>query len=369
MKFDHGYWQLLAGTEAIHPLTIVDVRVEPDALVVTGHNHQIRVRNDYIHGTTITARFTSPMPNVIRVQLTHFKGQKPQTPAFDLDYARTNPDVRTGKDDHQAWLQAGSLKVVAPTIGGEWGFTFDRDGQPLTASEQRATGLFNQGGKTYLREQLSLQPGETVYGLGEKFGPFVKNGQALDSWNEDGGTRTELAYKNVPFYLTSRGYGVLVNHPGRVSYEIESHWVGRVQFSVEGHSLDYYVFGGPTMKAALEQYTALSGRPATLPEWSFGLWLSTSFQTSYDEATIMSNIERMEAEGIPITVFHFDCFWMKELTWISLIWDERSVPDPAGLLKRIHDKGITVCLWINPYVAEASPLFDEGAAQDDLLRT
>ncbi|MCC6803909.1 MAG: alpha-xylosidase, partial [Anaerolineae bacterium] len=146
-------------------------------------------------------------------------------------------------------------------------------------------------------------------------------------------------------------------------------WVGRVQFSVEGHSLDYYVFGGPTMKAALEQYTALSGRPAALPEWSFGLWLSTSFQTSYDEATIMSNIERMEAEGIPITVFHFDCFWMKELTWISLIWDERSFPDPAGLLKRIHDKGIKVCLWINPYVAEASPLFDECAAQDYLLRT
>ncbi len=158
--------------------------------------------------------------------------------------------------------------MIVPTEG-QWRFDFQRDGQPLTESEPQAVGLFTQDGKTYLREQLSLQVGETVYGLGERFGPFVKNGQSIDMWNEDGGTDSELAYKNVPFYLTSQGYGVLVNHPGRVSYEIASHHVQRVQFSVEGHSLDYYVFGGPTMKDALDQYTALSGRPALLPEWSF----------------------------------------------------------------------------------------------------
>ena len=368
MKFDHGYWKLLPGTEAIHPISIVDVRVEADALEIVGHSHPIRGRSDFVHGTTITARFTSPMPNVIRVQLTHFKGRKQRKPAFDLNYELTDPDVCVGKDGQHAWLKSGALTVSAPTEGN-WGFAFERAGRPLTASEQRAIGLFTQNGKTYLREQLSLQPGETIYGLGEKFGPFVKNGQSFDSWNEDGGTSTDLSYKNVPFYITNRGYGVLVNHPGRVSYEIESHWVGRVQFSVEGHSLDYYVFGGPTMKDALDQYTALSGRPALLPDWSFGLWLSTSFQTSYDEETIISNIERMEALGIPITVFHFDCFWMKELTWTSLIWDERNFPDPARLLRRIREKGIRVCLWINPYIAEASPMFDEGMEHGYLLQT
>jgi alpha-D-xyloside xylohydrolase len=228
-------------------------------------------------------------------------------PAFDLDYSLKNPRVETGSDGTRTWLKAGCLSVVASTSGA-WGFAFERNGVPITASENRAVGLFQQNGKTYLRDQLSLQPGEIVYGLGEHFGPFVKNGQAIDSWNEDGGTNTEIAYKNVPFYLTNRGYEVLVNHPGNVSYEIESHWVGRVQFSVEDHELDYCIFGGPSMKDAIEQYTALSGRPSLLPEWSYGLWLSTSFQTSYDEPTIMSNIERMEALGIPINVFHFDCF-------------------------------------------------------------
>ncbi len=368
MKFDQGQWALLPDTEAIYPITVTDVRVEANALTLTGYNHQIHSRASYIHGTVITARFSSPMPEVIRVQVTHFKGRRERLPAFDLDYTLDNPAVTTGRDDNQAWLKTGGLSVSVPT-SGEWQYMFQRDGDSLTASEPRAVGLFSRDGVTYLREQLSLQAGETVYGLGERFGAFVKNGQAVDIWNEDGGTNSEYAYKNVPFYVTSQGYGVLVNHPGCVSFEVASHHVSRVQFSAAGHSLDYYLFGGPTMKAALEQYTALSGRPALPPAWSFGLWLSTSFTTKYNERDILANIDRMVALGIPISVFHFDCFWMRELTWSSFLWDERNFPDPAGMLHRIKDKGIKICLWINPYIAEASPLFAEGAARGYLLHT
>ena len=367
MKFNSGHWLLLPGTQAVTPVTVVDVVTEPDTLIVTGYSHQVRTRNDLLEGTIITARFSSPFPNVIRVQLTHFKGRQARLPVFDLDYASTNPTAASGRDEQSAWLNAGRLTVRVP-LAGEWQYTFERDGLPLTGSEPGALALLTQDGATYLREQLSLHVGEKVYGLGEHFGPLVKNGQSLDMWNEDGGTDTEQAYKNVPFYLTSRGCGVLVNHPGRVSFEVASHHVNRVQFSAAGHSLDYYVFGGPTPKEALDQYTALSGRSARLPEWSFGLWLSTSFTTNYDEAAILGYVERMAALDIPVSVVHFDCFWMKELTWCSFLWDKRHFPDPAGMLRRIKDKGLKVCVWINPYIAEASPLFDEGAAQGFLLR-
>jgi alpha-D-xyloside xylohydrolase len=368
MKFDRGQWALQPNTEAIYPLSITDVKVEPDALTISGYNHTIHARWSFIHGSLITVRFTSPMPDVIRVQLTHYKGMKPQQPVFDLDYGLQNEQVETGRDEQTAWLKAGSLTVKVPTQGN-WHYSILRDGQPLTESEPKAVGLFAQNDKTYMREQLSMSVGETLYGLGERFSPFVKNGQSIDIWNEDSGTLSEYAYKNVPFYLSSQGYGVLVNHPGRVSFEVASHHTSRVQFSVEGHSLDYYLFGGPTPKDVLQQYTAFSGRPAQLPDWSFGLWLSTSFTTNYNEKDIFDNIERMEELGIPIRVFHFDCFWMKELTWSSFIWDERNFPDAAGLLKRIKAKGINVCLWINPYIAEASELFAEAAEQGFLLHT
>ena len=367
MKFNYGHWQLLPGIQAIYPLSVVDIQIEPEALIVTGYSHAVRSRNDLIDGTSITVRFSSPFPNCIRVQLTHFKGRQPRLPAFDLDSSLSNPETSIEQDERVAKLKAGNLELQVP-ISGEWQYHFLRNGQVLTGSEPQAVALMIRNGETFLREQLTLKPGEKVYGLGEHFGPLVRNGQSIDAWNEDGGTDSELAYKNIPFYLTSTGYGVLVNHPGRVSFELAAHQVSRVQFSVQDHNLDYYVFGGPTPKEALEQYTRLSGCPALPPDWSFGLWLSTSFTTNYDEQAILVNLEHMQTAGIPVSVIHFDCFWMKELTWTSLLWDKRYFPDPAGMLKRLKDQGVRVCLWINPYIAEASPLFNEGAAGGWLLR-
>jgi alpha-D-xyloside xylohydrolase len=125
MKFDEGQWRLLPGAQAVYPVSIVEVRTEPDALVISGYSRRVQVRNDYLEGTTITARFTSPMPNVIRVQLVHFKGHRGTLPVFDLDYALTNPAADIGCDGQQAWLKAGDLSVVVPAQG-EWCFAFQR---------------------------------------------------------------------------------------------------------------------------------------------------------------------------------------------------------------------------------------------------
>ena len=102
----------------------------------------------------------------------------------------------------------------------------------------------------------------------------MKNGQVVDIWNADAGTSSEQAYKNVPFYLTNRGYGVFVNHPGLVSFEVGSEAVSRVQFSVAGRTLEYFVITGRRPQEILRKYTALTGRPALPPAWSFGLWLT-----------------------------------------------------------------------------------------------
>lgn len=137
----------------------------------------------------------------------------------------------------------------------------------------------------------------------------------------DGGTSTEQAYKNIPFYMTNRGYGVLVNHPQCVSFEVGSEKVSKVQFSVESEYLEYFVIDGPTPKAVLDRYTRFTGRPALPPAWSFGLWLTTSFTTNYDEATVNSFIDGMAERNLPLHVFHFDCFWMKAFQWCDFEWD------------------------------------------------
>ena len=112
----------------------------------------------------------------------------------------------------------------------------------------------------------------------------------------------------------------------------------------------------------------MTGKPALPPAWSFGLWLTTSFTTDYSEKTVLSMIDGMAERGIPLDVFHFDCFWMKGFEWTSFEWDKDSFPDPAGLIKKIHDRGIKVCVWLNPYIGQKSRLFKEGRDKGYLIK-
>lgn len=161
---------------------------------------------------------------------------------------------------------------------------------------------------------------------------------------------------------------MFVNHPEKVSFEVGSEKVTKVQFSVPGESLDYFIIGGDSMKEVIENYTSLTGKPAMPPAWSFGLWLSTSFTTNYDEKTVNEFVDGMIDREIPLRVFHFDCFWMKEFNWCDFEWDKRVFPDPTGMLKRLKEKDLNICVWINPYIAQESKLFAEAKENGYLIK-
>jgi len=366
MKFTEGFWRMRPGVTPHHPVQVQEVEAEPDSLTVYAATRPVAHRADTIGLPVLTIRFSSPMPNIIRVQAWHHKGRKPSRPFFQLN---TDPEtrVKVHDDARAAMLTSGCLTVRVEKKGG-WRVTFQDGARVVTSSGWRAMGLMDAPEGRYMREQLSLSVGECVYGLGERFTSFVKNGQTVETWNEDAGTVSEYAYKNIPFYLTNRGYGVFVNHPEKVSFEIASENVERVQFSVPGEYLDYFIIYGPSPKQVLTRYTALTGRPALPPAWSFGLWLTTSFTTDYDEETVTSIIKGMVERDIPLHVFHFDCFWMRELHWCDFKWDEQVFPNPGEMLKRLKNLGVRICVWINPYIAQQSELFEEAFEKGFLLR-
>src|SRR5690606_34078860 len=68
------------------------------------------------------------------------------------------------------------------------------------------------------------------------------------------------------------------------------------------------------------------------------------------------------------SVFHFDCFWMREFNWCDFTWDPRVFPDPVGMLRRLHERGLKVSVWVNPYIGQRSPLFAEAKDAGYLLR-
>lgn len=385
MKFTDGFWQLRPGVDALYAQEAYEIVPGENRITVTAPTRIIAKRGDTLNRPTLTVTLTSPLPGIIGVRVEHFAGALPK-PGFELVGAEDGHGVVV-VDETGGALTSGDL-TARVTPGAPWSLTFESNGRVLTGSGHKSLGYVRLAADAqvepapignaragtaathaaaYVHEQLALGVGEHVYGLGERFGPLVKNGQAVDIWNADGGTSSEQAYKNVPFYLSDRGYGVLVDDPGHVSFEVGSEAVERVQFSVAGESLQYFVIAGDPA-TVLDRYTRLTGRPARVPAWSFGLWLSTSFTTDYDEATVNGFLAGMAERELPVSVFHFDCFWMREFHWTDFRWDERTFPDPEGMLARLHDKDLRVCVWLNPYIAQASELFAEGAAHGYLVR-
>ena len=367
MKFSNGCWVQREGTECFSPAEVYETRRSDNSITFCAPTHKINHRGDTLGGPNLTIKISAPAPEVLRVQTFHYMGVVDHGPNFELSIDETQ-NLNIEETDSNYKLSSGSLNVTINKHNAA--IQFNRDDYKLTDSKWRDLAYMKTAFKglayetdnkdAYMREQLGLSVGELIYGLGERFTPFIKNGQTIDIWNEDGGTSTELSYKNIPFYLSNRGYGVFVNHTDKVSFEVSSEMVKKVGFSVPGESLDYFIFNGPTMKEAISRYTDLTGKPALPAPWTFGLWLSTSFTTNYDEATVTSFVDGMAERDIPLSVFHFDCFWMKGFNWSDFQWDKEVFPDPAGMLKRLKEKGLKICVWINSYIAQESILFEEG---------
>jgi alpha-D-xyloside xylohydrolase len=365
MKFTDGQWLLRTGVTAHYAAEAHSIAVKGDRLVVHAPVRPIRHRGDTLQGPLLTVSLSSPLTDVVRVRIEHFTGGKPCGPEIPL---AVDGDAAVAIENaaEAATLTSGGLTVRVKKPG--WEVAFEAGGRVLTRSGWRGMGYLQTAGGAHVHEQLSLGVGECVYGLGERFTAFVKNGQVVECTNKDGGTSSEQAYKNVPFYLTNRGYGVLVNEAGPVSFEVASEKTTRVQFSIAGESLEYFLIFGPSPKDVLRKLTALTGRPALPPAWSFGLWLSTSFITNYDEDTVTRFLDGMQQRDLPLHVFHFDCFWMREFDWCSFEWDARVFPDPAGMLRRLHARGLKVSVWINPYVGQRARIFAEGVANGYFLK-
>lgn len=367
MKFTDGQWMLQPGVAAHYAAEAYAVQAHEDRLVVLATTRPIKHRGDTLQGPTLTVTLTSPLPGVIRVSVEHYSASSPPRLHVPMVGA-TRPAVQVTETDTHATLTSGAISVDVRK-GEGWSLVFREGTRILTKSDWRSLGYIQWGAKgNHVHEQLTLAVGENVYGLGERFTAWVKNGQIVENTNKDGGTACEQAYKNVPFYLTNRGYGVLVNEAGPVSFEVASEKVARVQFSREGESLDYCVIAGPTPKDVVSRLTALTGRAPLPPAWSFGLWMTTSFTTQYDEATATHFIDEMARRDLPLSVFHFDCFWMREFQWCDFQWDPRGFPEPEAMLKRLHAKGLKISLWINPYVAQKSPLFAEGVREGYFIK-
>lgn len=293
-------------------------------------------------------------------------------PMLVKDYA-SPPEINIACEDHRVNLNTkfGQLEMRLD----KWEMLLvDSNGDrclQIGGEEQNNFGKWDSHSLGFCRNQrddidkavavecFELDQDEGIYGFGEDFMGLNKNGHTIDLYHEDAcGTMTPRAYKNIPFYLSTRGYGVYVNMPARMTFWVGSRMTNSIQLSVEDNYLDYFLILGDNMKEVIGNYTMLTGRSPVPPKWSFGLWMSKITYKSEEE--VMAVAKNLRKKKIPADVIHLDTGWFEQDWVCDLEFSKERFPDPEGMMKRLKAMGFRVSLWQQPYVRQASKLFKEA---------
>jgi len=228
-------------------------------------------------------------------------------------------------------------------------------------------GVLQDGGTPHIFESFHLRPDEHLYGLGEQFGPLSKRGYRIDSWNVDTTlTTSKRSYINIPFLLSSYGFGIFIHSGAEIVYELGSDSYVSYSFEVAEDQLDIFFLYGPDLKDVIARYTELTGKPGLPPAWSFGLWMSRCMYRTQQEVEEIAR--RLREERIPCDVLHIDPTWMREGYWGDFVWDRTAFPHPEEMIEKLEAQGFKVCLWEQPYVPVRSGRFREGAEKGYFVR-
>jgi alpha-D-xyloside xylohydrolase len=341
----------------------------------------VELAGEPVESGSLTMRIDAVGPRTFRYRF----ALGPEVPTGDTPMlvrdVPVDPTARVERTDAGMILQTSeaSIEVEVPESGGPTLRVRRTDGHVvgtvgggesnlLGAWDAFPTGICRTPapGHRLATEVFSIRDDECVYGFGEQFGRLDKVGQTIDvNMEEAFGTTTPRAYKNVPFWVTTAGWGVFANHDARLTAWIGSRATPRLQVAIDDDFLDAFVFVGD-VRQVLDAYTDLTGRPNVPPDWSFGFWQS---KISYSSATETLEIaERMRSEDLPFDVLHVDTHWFRR-DWIcDLEFDPERFPDPAGYLDAMAAKGVKVSLWQLPYIPEGSALFKELEAVDGFVR-
>lgn len=367
MKFTDGLWAVKEGYTIEYPKEIADIDYSDSGITLLAPYTAQERKLDTVGSGLLTVRISAAGSNMFSVKITNHRGSRVAKATLELNRAIIKP---VSSETENEYIYTSSLLEVHLNKSGEWGISFYYSGRFLTATELGGMAhVIAPDGSTYIREQFRLSEGECIYGLGEQPGPIVRNGGSYDIWNEDAGVRYGRSAKTAPFFLSSRGYGVFVNSTECVSYEIgtdctsaqdENGVTMRTQFSLAGETMEYIFIGGASMKHVLDIYSEMIGRPALPPAWSFGTWLSCPPYSDFDEDSILSMVDFAKNMNMPLSVIHLGPCWMKDFEWTSFLWDQTRFPNPQVMIKKLHENGIRVCLWVSPYISQRSPLFQEG---------
>ncbi len=330
-------------------------------------------------GQPLSVQVEAVTANIVHVVLTDAREAPDPLRATLARDLSAEGDVRVAQEDGAVQIRTEGLRVHIALDPFRMAY-YDAGGRLLLEQNNDEVdaidslrvlpfGFSEVGGqRAAFHDGFTAQPDEHFYGFGEKFTEFDKRGQWIDIWNHNTyGVHTEKAYKNVPFFISSRGYGMFVDSTTQIQFDMAASNHAVFQIIVPDTALDYYVIAGGEPKALITRYSELTSMPILPPKWAFGFWMSSGFGPDSAEATL-ERARKLREHEIPCDVLHLDTFWQRDRHWSDLVWDAETFPDPPGMLDELDRMGFKVSLWINPYLSHLSERFKEADERGYLLK-
>ena len=237
-----------------------------------------------------------------------------------------------------------------------------------------------QDGKTSLR--IPLQRKEQLYGFGLNFQTVHQRGKILNLHVDHyGGRDNGRTHAPVPFYISSSGYGVLINSaryltvyagsgarkdspnaPVAKDRNMDKTWTSApysdaVSILVPAPGAEIYLFAGPTSMDVIRRYNLLCGGGTLPPRWGLGFTQRT--KKLYTAEDVKNEADEFEQRGFPLDFIGLEPGWQSKAYPCTFEWDATRYPDPAGFVKDMLAKGVRINLWTNPYVSPDSKIYKE----------
>ena len=407
-----------------------DYLVNVEYIQEQGDGLVLMVRTAQDRSAAVRAEFLTD--SAVRLKMFTFPEEKERNAVFDFDSIQAEhgnagirrPHAEIRPTDKPGHIVYGNDDIQLSFRTDFWEMSVSQRGKEILRDQSFDTNVDNRwkvlpAGFTFsaqdvdraapvrARMNLLLRSDEAIWGLGEKFTSLNKRGQRIHCWQRDAlSTNTEDAYKSHPFYISSYGYGLLLNTYARSCFDIGCASQVSLQISAEDTLLDVILFLDPGVEAGLNEelpgnpgygqewekaaernganeegqdreneaerqfkegqghsgfvarilssYVRMTGGIPLIPKWAFGYWQS---KCSY---LCRKQVEEVAADAakynVPLDVIHLDS-WQKKENAGTWEWNTEAYPRPEEMIDNLHDKGIHLSIWNYPYVSENSPEF------------
>ena len=211
--------------------------------------------------------------------------------------------------------------------------------------------------------RIPLVPNEIVYGLGLQLQSLIQRGLKKKlRVNADPKMDTGDSHAPVPFYVTTAGYGVLVDtaryatfYCGNKKRKGRANEANEVLIEIPvAEGADVYVFGGPTLREAVQRYNLFSGGGPLPPRWGLGMWYRA--KSDYQQAELIGLADEFRERRIPCDVIGLEPGWQTHSYSCSYVWS-KNYPNPAGMLAEMTKRNYHVNLWEHAFTHPTSPIY------------